>query len=926
LVLIVLIGFAAVAAAPRAAAAAPSCTVNWTGLGDGSSWSDPANWDTDAAPTSADTVCIAAGATATIDSQVTVAGLVLDGGTVDAASPLETGTLSAADGSAVDGPGPVTVDDDLEITGGSVDVGPGADLVTEGTAALAASSALCVTTGAILENAGALELGQGADLGDDDSPSCGGGIAAGEIVNDGGATITAAHGGSLAPASFDDDGELDVTGGTLSLPSADGDGPDDSGTWDISAGAILALAGNGRTFGDGETIIGAGTLEVSRGATAELEGGADLSGLGTLRVDAGATLLADDAVSGPQTLFDLGELAGPGPLFVDTGSTLSFSGDSTSVDQGLDLVSGGTTSVLNFAKVCIGSDSALENDATLTLGASANLGQGAVAGCGGTLLNEGTLDVIGHSILSPGQLTSDGPLNVASGPLTLDGAATVTGTLSGAAGIAVQPGATLELTPQASGSLGSLSVAAGATLTLDADQTTATSGPAAVAITGQAALSGTVLADGSALEPTGPITLHLLDYGSETGTPATQSDPAGWPITVGATALTLAASPTPPQNLAPPTVSGRPVVGATLTETAGSWTGNPTSVSDQWEDCDLGSGGCTPIGGAIGATYTVTADDVGEAIEVVETAGNGAGTGAPASSDPTDPVTSLTPQDLAAPAIDGDGIVGEPMTEIPGQWSNSPTSVSLQWMDCDFTGLTCTPIPGATGPTYTPTDTDVDASIVVQEIATNANGSGQPALSDPTDPVIDLSEDGDPSFDDPGEDPIPEPPGTGGHRATASVPSHRVSGSQLPVTVGCPGAAACPVKLTLTASLPASGSNTGSGHHGAKAHLSRAVVVGRTSTTLPAGASRTVQISLDKAGVSALAAQHSLRAVLTVAAGGTNVRTTTVSFTAATAAHGHRGARPAHHHRAKADGTKAHGGHRGAKHRRGGSGTRHGSG
>jgi hypothetical protein len=128
--------------------------------------------------------------------------------------------------------------------------------------------------------------------------------------------------------------------------------------------------------------------------------------------------------------------------------------------------------------------------------------------------------------------------------------------------------------------------------------------------------------------------------------------------------------------------------------------------------------------------------------------------------------------------------------------------------------------------------------------------------------------------------------------------------------------------MTLTASLPAGGSDATGAHHGSKAHLSRAVIVGRASVRLPAGTTRTVHVSLDKTGVSALSSLHRLRAVLTIAAGGTDVRTTTVSFTVAKAAHGHHATHSAHHH-AKAS---THHHHHGASHRPGGSGTRHGGG
>ena len=52
----------------------------------------------------------------------------------------------------------------------------------------------------------------------------------------------------------------------------------------------------------------------------------------------------------------------------------------------------------------------------------------------------------------------------------------------------------------------------------------------------------------------------------------------------------------------------------------GSWSNNPTTVSDQWEDCDSAGGACSPIASATGPTYTLTAGDVGHTIRLEVTA------------------------------------------------------------------------------------------------------------------------------------------------------------------------------------------------------------------------------------------------------------------------------------------------------------------
>src|SRR5262249_7867229 len=60
------------------------------------------------------------------------------------------------------------------------------------------------------------------------------------------------------------------------------------------------------------------------------------------------------------------------------------------------------------------------------------------------------------------------------------------------------------------------------------------------------------------------------------------------------TAVVRAAAP--PANTAPPTISGTPAEGATLTGTNGSWTHGPTSYAFVWFRCDRNGNGCASIG------------------------------------------------------------------------------------------------------------------------------------------------------------------------------------------------------------------------------------------------------------------------------------------------------------------------------------------
>jgi hypothetical protein len=81
----------------------------------------------------------------------------------------------------------------------------------------------------------------------------------------------------------------------------------------------------------------------------------------------------------------------------------------------------------------------------------------------------------------------------------------------------------------------------------------------------------------------------------------------------------------PPVNTAPPTVTGTTTEGQTLTATAGTWNGSPTSYAYQWQDCNTVGEACSNIAGAVAATYVLAAGDVGQTLRVAVTATNAGG-------------------------------------------------------------------------------------------------------------------------------------------------------------------------------------------------------------------------------------------------------------------------------------------------------------
>ncbi len=264
--------------------------------------------------------------------------------------------------------------------------------------------------------------------------------------------------------------------------------------------------------------------------------------------------------------------------------------------------------------------------------------------------------------------------------------------------------------------------------------------------------------------------------------------------------------PPVPVNLKVPTLTGTAQQGGTLTEHHGEWTNSPTEYAYQWLRCEVSGSGCVAIGGATGETYSSVGEDVGHTLRVAETANNATGPSAPAESEATAVVVPPVPVDTTVPAVTGSAQQGQMLTEHHGEWTNSPTEYTYQWMRCDASGGACAAISGASAPTYLPVGEDVGHTLRVVETGANAGGAGDAVESGATEVVVvppapPVSEPpADPPVDPP-VDPPAEPPAAKPVVVLISVSAVRVDkhgNARIPLTCPATASGGCKGTLVLT--------------------------------------------------------------------------------------------------------------------------------
>jgi len=135
-----------------------------------------------------------------------------------------------------------------------------------------------------------------------------------------------------------------------------------------------------------------------------------------------------------------------------------------------------------------------------------------------------------------------------------------------------------------------------------------------------------------------------------------------------------------------PAIAGSVVVGKTVTAKSGTWKPGKVTLKYQWLR------NRTPIRGATGSSYKLTAADAGQYVQVRVT-GSRSGYASTTKISPAKKVAGVLT--ATAPVIVGTVAAGKTVTVKAGTWKPGPVALRYQWM------LDGKPITGATGSKYT---------------------------------------------------------------------------------------------------------------------------------------------------------------------------------------------------------------------------------
>ena len=229
------------------------------------------------------------------------------------------------------------------------------------------------------------------------------------------------------------------------------------------------------------------------------------------------------------------------------------------------------------------------------------------------------------------------------------------------------------------------------------------------------------------------------------------TDDAGNAETLTSTAVSQTVSqPTPDNSPATgaPGISGTHGVGETLTATTSGIADTDgltnATYNYQWIRHDFDSLTETDISGATSSTYTVTAADDDKGIKVrvsfTDDAGNAESLTSYTLAPPPPPLTTRNPNSPAtgSPGISGSLVVGETLTAVTSGIADTDglrnATYSYQWVSV-AAAATETDIGGATGSTYTLTDSEVGKTIKVRVSFSDDEGNAESLSGEPTSAV-----------------------------------------------------------------------------------------------------------------------------------------------------------------------------------------------
>ena len=194
-----------------------------------------------------------------------------------------------------------------------------------------------------------------------------------------------------------------------------------------------------------------------------------------------------------------------------------------------------------------------------------------------------------------------------------------------------------------------------------------------------------------------------------------------------------------PVNSVVPVVTGTNKVSQVLTVSNGTWSESPTSFTYQWLRCsarqttaaDAFPSSCSFITGAQSATYTLAPADAGKWVIAAVSAANSVATGTKWSASASTAVAELPPPtNTTAPRVIGNARIGEYVTVGVGVWTESPSSYSYQWFQCDeptpaesTLAENCYEIEDGTSWQYVVAEADAGLYLLAEVTARNSTGS-----------------------------------------------------------------------------------------------------------------------------------------------------------------------------------------------------------